>query len=134
MTCVVHGKFECSEPDLQKFLTASALLPDELEDGANPLKRIQAGKIAWWQPASLRDPSGIQCQWDAGDDVATCLLAAGESEESDLVTVFFMVIYEGKGQTGLRPTVKADPNWQMNREHAADGPGEAEREEASPGL
>jgi hypothetical protein len=122
MTAVVYGKFECSEPDLREFLGASALLPEKLANGANPLQRIQGHDIEWWQAASLRNPSGVQCQWDNGEDVATCMLAAGQSEESDLVTVYFMVIYEGKGQTGLRPAVKADPNWQLEETSVSDKP------------
>jgi len=70
MTLVIRGRFECANADLGKFLRASALLPDELEDGINPVAPIQAHDLPWWQPASLRDTSGVECAWEAGSDVA----------------------------------------------------------------
>ncbi len=111
MTLVVHGRFECARPDVAKFLAASALLPNELKAGANPLRPIQQGNLPWWRPASLQDTSGVECDWDAGASVASCALATGTEPEIDHSVVYFMVVYENKNQTGLRPEVKADPNW-----------------------
>jgi hypothetical protein len=111
MTLVVHGRFECDRSALPDFLTGSALLPDELKAGANPLRRIQQPNLPWWQPASLQDASGIECDWDAGSSVASCSLATGTEPDVAGSVVYFMVVYENKNQTGLRPEVKADPDW-----------------------
>lgn len=111
VTRVVYGKFECSASDLPVFLAASSLLPDELEGGSNPLARIQESSLPWWQPASLQDVSGAECDWDAGADAASCTLVAGRNARAERTTVYFMVVYENKSQTGLRPEVKAEPNW-----------------------
>jgi hypothetical protein len=111
MTRVVQGRFECATSDLAVFLKASKLLPDELESGINPLANVQGFDIPWWQPASLRDISGVECDWDTGVDVASCTLAAGRNDQGKRTTVYFMVVYENKKQTGLRPEIKANPNW-----------------------
>ena len=111
MTLVVHGRFECDRSELSEFLAGSALLPPELKAGANPLRRIQQSNLPWWKPASLQDASGIECDWDAGASVASCQLATGTEPENERSVVYFMVVYESKNQTGLRPEVTADPNW-----------------------
>ncbi len=111
MTLVVHGKFECANADLGKFLQASALLPNMLQNGTNPLAKIQAFKLPWWQPTSLLDVSGVECDWEAGSDFASYTLTAGQSAQGGRTTVYFMVVYENKKQTGLRSNIKADPNW-----------------------
>ena len=111
MTLVVQGRFECDSGDVSSILSGSALLPDELKAGANPLRRTQQFNLPWWQPASLQDASGIECDWDAGPDIASCRLAAGSSTNGNRTVVYFMVVYENKSQAGLRPEVKADPNW-----------------------
>jgi hypothetical protein len=111
MTLVVHGRFECDKSDLSSFLAESRLLPDELNAGVNPLRAIQQPSLPWWQPASLRAASGVKCDWDAGSDVASCTLVTGMEPENERLVVTFMVVYESKTQSGLRPETKVDPNW-----------------------
>ena len=41
----------------------------------------------------------------------SCHLALGRAGQSQLMTVYSMVVYEPKGSTGLRPELRADPNW-----------------------
>jgi len=113
MTLVIQGKFECATADLGTFLAASAMLPDELEDGTNPLAQVQQPDLSWWQPALLQDTSGVECAWESGADVASCRLAAGRSAQGDRTIVYFIVVYENKSQTGFRPDVKTDPNWRQ---------------------
>ena len=111
MTQIVHGRFECDKTDLPNFLSGSDLIPDKLETGANPLRQIQAANLPWWQPSSLQEASGVECNWDAGSSVASCMLAAGREPGTERMVVYFMVVYESKNQTGLRPEVKADSQW-----------------------
>lgn len=113
MTLCVYGRFDCSAADLAEFLAASALLPDKLEGGTNPLADVQMADLPWWQPASLQRAGGVSCDWDAGPDVASCMLAAGRNDNGDGMIVYFLIVYENKNQTGLRPAVKADPNWKQ---------------------
>jgi len=109
MTLVVYGTFDCSADDLRAFLKESRLLPDELTAGLNPLAAIQQ-KASWWHPEKLANVAGVACSWEAHQDVANCCLAAGQPD-GDRTTVYFMVVYENKKQTGLRSDIKADPNW-----------------------
>ena len=109
MTLVVYGTFECSEDGLRAFLKESRLLPDELTAGLNPLPAIMEDS-SWWHPEKLVNVSGVACYWETQQDVAGCSLAAGRPD-GDRVTVYFMVVYEDKKQTGLRSDIKADPNW-----------------------
>lgn len=111
MTLVIQGRFECDEADLPRLLVGSALLPDQLKAGANPLRPIQHANLPWWRPESLQDASGIECAWEEGSDVANCMLAAGKEPATKRTVVYFMVVYENKSATGHRPKVKADPNW-----------------------
>ncbi len=110
MTAVVYGRFECDEADLAGFLETSTLASDTLEAGANPLRGIEQANLAWWQPASLQDTSAIEGVWEVGASVADCCLVAGREVETERTVVYFMVVYENKGSTGLRPDVKADSN------------------------
>ena len=110
MTSVVHGRFECSEADFRRFLVASRLLPDRAEAGSNPLSNIRQSDLPWWKPELLQDVSGIECHWAAGTDVASCTLAAGRVGGGGNTIVYFMVVYENKKQTSLRPEVSADPD------------------------
>jgi len=123
MTLIVQGRFECSKDDLREFLAASALLPDQLEEGTNPLENYEGfPNTPWWEPATLRNPSGIECDWDTGPDVAGCELAAGHTSGSDFITVYFTVTYENKTQAAGPPwpTVKVNPNWQSKTETTPD--------------
>jgi hypothetical protein len=108
-TLVVYGSFQCSQQQLQTFLSESKLLPDQLRSGTNPLAGIQSGR-SWWHPEQLNGVSGVKCDWEAGQDFADCYFAAGSAGADD-VLVYFMVVYENKGQTAFRSEVKADPNW-----------------------
>ncbi len=109
MTLVIYGTFSCSETDLSDFLKRSRLLPDKLTAGINPLSQI-GGPVPWWQPQELKGVSGTECNWEADPDIASCSLAAGRSDDKG-ATVYFMVVYEQKAQTGLSPEAKADPKW-----------------------
>ena len=109
MTSVVYGTFDCSESDLSGFLYESRLLPDQLTLGLNPPNGIQS-TIPWWHPEGLKNVSGCEARWEAGEDVADCRFAAGRPGDGN-ATVYFMVVYENKKQTGFRSEVKADPNW-----------------------
>jgi hypothetical protein len=109
MTLVVYGTFDFPADGLRAFLKESRLLPDELTAGHNPLAAIQE-KVSWWHPETLVNVSGVECSWQTDQDIADCRLAAGRPD-GDRVTVYFMVVYEDKKQTGLRSDIKADPNW-----------------------
>lgn len=125
MTLEVCGTFDCSADDLDRFLTACELLPDALESGTNPLSEIKvSGDPIWWRPVSLKAVSGAQCEWDAGRDVASCRLVAGRAKDGQILTVYFMVVYEAKTQTSLQPERKAASNWRKKsvREPGASGP------------
>ena len=110
MTVVVYGRFECDKADLAGFLKTSSLASDTLEAVTNPLRDFEQDNLAWWQPASLQDTSGIEGVWEVGSSVADCCLVAGREVDTDRTVVYFMVVYENKGSTGLRPDVKADSN------------------------
>lgn len=110
MTTTIKGRFKISEPDFEKFLKSSDLLPDDIESG-NPLEQVSRS-IVWWKPELLEDAKGLTCSWIDGNSVATCNIVSGAEEEGGDHIVYFMVVYELQSSTGETPSVHVNPNWQ----------------------
>ena len=110
MTTIIQGRFKIPEPDFEKFLKSSALLPDAIVSG-NPLELI-SDSIIWWSPETIEDAKGLTCNWMDGDSVASCNIVSGAEAEGGDHIVYFMVVYEHRNSTGESPTVHVNPNWQ----------------------
>ena len=110
MTTIMNGKFECTASDLDKFLAESKLLPDQLnpEEGNNFKSQLNS---SWFYPDNLKNRVGLNCDWDA-ESIASCSLTAGKkSDQDELITVYFSIVFESRKATGLRPEIKMVPNW-----------------------
>lgn len=110
MTTTIKGRFKIPEPDFEKFVESSDLLPNEIESG-NPLEKISHSNI-WWKPELIEDAKGLTCSWIDGNSVATCNIVSGAEEAGGDHIVYFVIVYELPNSTGERPSVHVNPNWQ----------------------